>query len=68
MISVCEYTNEQVAKPFGHRRRLCAELLRARLSELGGTVLLAGSRADFGKHIADEKWSKVVRFASIKPE
>ena len=43
---------------------------RARLGELGGTVLLAGSRADFGKHIADEteKWGKVVRFASIKPE
>jgi hypothetical protein len=33
-------------------------------------VLLAGSRADFGKHIADEteKWGKVVRFAGIKPE
>jgi tripartite-type tricarboxylate transporter receptor subunit TctC len=44
--------------------------IRARLAELGGTVLLAGSRADFGKHIADEteKWGKVVRFASIKPE
>ena len=43
---------------------------RARLGELGGTVLLAGSRADFGKHIADEteKWGKVVRFATIRPE
>jgi tripartite-type tricarboxylate transporter receptor subunit TctC len=44
--------------------------IRAQLAELGGTVLLAGPRADFGKHIADEteKWGKVVRFASIKPE
>jgi tripartite-type tricarboxylate transporter receptor subunit TctC len=43
--------------------------LRARLADLGGTVL-AGSPADFGKLIADEteKWGKVIRAANIKPE
>lgn len=41
--------------------------LKARLVELGGT-LLAGSPADFGKLIADdtEKWGKVIRAANIK--
>jgi tripartite-type tricarboxylate transporter receptor subunit TctC len=41
----------------------------ARLADLGGSAL-AGSPADFGKHIADEteKWGKVIRAASIKPE
>src|SRR5262249_49812395 len=35
--------------------------IRGRLAEPRRTVLLAGSPADFGKHIADEteKWSKV---------
>jgi tripartite-type tricarboxylate transporter receptor subunit TctC len=43
--------------------------VRARLVDLGGTVL-AGSPADFGKLIADEteKWGKVIRAANIKPE
>jgi tripartite-type tricarboxylate transporter receptor subunit TctC len=43
--------------------------IKTRLSDLGGTVL-AGSRADFGRLIADEteKWGKVVRFAAMKPE
>jgi tripartite-type tricarboxylate transporter receptor subunit TctC len=43
--------------------------LKARLADLGGTVL-ALSPADFGKLIADEteKWGKVIRFAGIKPE
>jgi tripartite-type tricarboxylate transporter receptor subunit TctC len=43
--------------------------MKARLAELGGTVL-PGSPADFGKLIADEteKWAKVVKFAGIKPE
>jgi tripartite-type tricarboxylate transporter receptor subunit TctC len=43
--------------------------LRARLADLGGTVL-AGSPADFGKLIAEEteKWGKVIRAANIKPE
>jgi tripartite-type tricarboxylate transporter receptor subunit TctC len=43
--------------------------LRARLANLGGTVL-AGSPADFVKLIAEEteKWAKVIKFAGIKPE
>ena len=43
--------------------------IKARLAELGGTVL-AGSPADFGKLIADEteKWGKVIKAAGIKPE
>jgi tripartite-type tricarboxylate transporter receptor subunit TctC len=43
--------------------------IKARLAELGGTVL-AGSPADFGKLIAaeTEKWAKVVKFAGIKPD
>jgi len=43
--------------------------LRARLADLGGTVL-PGSPADFGKHIAEEteKWGKVIRAANIKVE
>ena len=42
--------------------------LKARLADLGGTVL-PGSPADFGKHIAEEteKWAKVIRAANIKP-
>ena len=43
--------------------------IRARLAEMGGTVL-AGTPADFSKLIADEteKWGKVIRAANIKPE
>ena len=43
--------------------------IRARLADLGGTVL-AGSPAEFGKLIADEteKWGKVIKFAGIKAE
>jgi tripartite-type tricarboxylate transporter receptor subunit TctC len=43
--------------------------LRARLADLGGTVL-AGSAAEVGKLIAEEteKWAKVIRAANIKPE
>src|SRR5215831_13718381 len=41
--------------------------LKARLADLGGTVL-PGSPADFGKHIAEEteKWGKAIRAANIK--
>ena len=41
--------------------------LKARLADVGGTVLV-GSSADFGKLIADEteKWGKVIRTARIK--
>ena len=44
--------------------------LRARLSQLGGGMILGGSPADFGKLIADEtaKWAKVVKFTGMKPE
>ena len=43
--------------------------MKTRLADLGETPL-PGSPAGFGKLIADEteKWGKVVRFASIKPE
>src|SRR5262245_24464892 len=43
--------------------------LRARLLDLGGTVL-AGSPADFGALIAEEteKWAKVIKSAGIKPQ
>jgi len=42
---------------------------KARLAELGGTVLV-GSPADFGKLIAEEteKWGKVIRAANIRAE
>ena len=42
--------------------------MRARLEELGGTVL-PGSPADFGMFIAEEteKWGKVIRAANMKP-
>jgi tripartite-type tricarboxylate transporter receptor subunit TctC len=43
--------------------------IKARLAELGGTVL-AGSPDNFGKLIAEEteKWGKVIRAANIKAE
>jgi tripartite-type tricarboxylate transporter receptor subunit TctC len=43
--------------------------LRARLADLGGTVI-PGSPTDFGKLIAEdtEKWGKVIRAANIKAE
>jgi tripartite-type tricarboxylate transporter receptor subunit TctC len=49
--------------------RLADSKIKARLTDLGGTVL-PGSPGDFGKLIADEteKWAKVVKFASIKPD
>jgi len=42
--------------------------LKARLADLGGTVI-AGSSSDFGRFIAaeTEKWAKVIKFAGIKP-
>jgi tripartite-type tricarboxylate transporter receptor subunit TctC len=43
--------------------------LKARLADLGGTVL-PSSPADFGQLVVDdkEKWAKVIRAANIKPE
>ena len=43
--------------------------LKARLTDLGGTVL-PGSATDFGKLIADEteKWATVVKFSGSKPD
>jgi tripartite-type tricarboxylate transporter receptor subunit TctC len=43
--------------------------MKARLADLG-SIMLAGSPAEFGKLIADEteKWGKVVRAAHMKPE
>ena len=43
--------------------------VKARLADLGGTVL-AGSPADFGKLMAEdtEKWGKVIKFAGIQPQ
>jgi tripartite-type tricarboxylate transporter receptor subunit TctC len=43
--------------------------IKARLADLGGTTL-GGSPTEFGKLVADEieKWSKVVKFADLKPE
>jgi tripartite-type tricarboxylate transporter receptor subunit TctC len=43
--------------------------LKARMADLGGTAI-GGSPADFSGLIAadTEKWGKVVKFASIKPE
>jgi tripartite-type tricarboxylate transporter receptor subunit TctC len=43
--------------------------IRARFSDLGGTVLVVSS-AEFGKLLADEteKWGKVVKFTGAKPE
>ena len=43
--------------------------LRSKLADFAGTML-PGSPSDFGKLIAEEteKWGKVVKFASIRPE
>jgi tripartite-type tricarboxylate transporter receptor subunit TctC len=43
--------------------------LKARLADLGGTVI-AGSPADFAKFVAEDadKWAKVVKFAGVKAE
>jgi tripartite-type tricarboxylate transporter receptor subunit TctC len=48
---------------------LSAPEMKARLTDLGSMVL-AGSSADFGSLIAQdiEKWAKVVKFAGIKAD
>jgi tripartite-type tricarboxylate transporter receptor subunit TctC len=44
--------------------------IKARLNDLGGIVMAANTPAEFGKFIADDtaKWTKVVKFANLKPE
>jgi hypothetical protein len=53
----------------GHRAILADPKAKARLADMGGTVL-PGPPADFGRLIAaeTEKWPKVVKFAGIKAE
>jgi tripartite-type tricarboxylate transporter receptor subunit TctC len=48
---------------------LADAVINNRLADLGGTAI-AGSPGDFGKLIADEteKWGKVIRALSIKPD
>ena len=43
--------------------------IKARLADLG-VIVLAGTSAEFAKHIADEteKWSKLIKMANIKPD
>ena len=53
----------------GNQCGLADPSIKARLADLGGTVL-AGTPDDFGKLFADEteKWGKVIRAAHIKAE
>src|SRR5215467_6519103 len=43
--------------------------IKARLADLG-VIVLAGTPAEFAKHIADEteKWGKLIKMANIKPD
>src|SRR5215212_2243945 len=44
--------------------------MKTRMSDLGMTVQISATPADYGKFIADEteKWSKVVKFSGAKPD
>jgi len=44
--------------------------IKARLVDLGGSVLAPSSPGEFGKFLASdtEKWARVIRTANIKPE
>jgi tripartite-type tricarboxylate transporter receptor subunit TctC len=46
------------------------EAIKGRLHELGGLVMPPAAPADFGKMIVDDiaKWTRVVKFAGLKPE
>jgi tripartite-type tricarboxylate transporter receptor subunit TctC len=44
--------------------------VKTRLNDLGGIVMAANTPTEFGKFITDDtdKWTKVVKFANLKPE
>ncbi len=44
--------------------------MKARMADLGMTVQISRTAADYGTFIADEteKWSKVVKFSGVKPD
>jgi tripartite-type tricarboxylate transporter receptor subunit TctC len=62
-IEIIEKLNKEINAGLGDPK------LKARLADLGGTVL-TGSPSDLGKLIADEteKWGKVIRALNIKAE
>ena len=62
-VEIVSKLNNQINAAFADPR------MKARIADFGGTAI-PGTPSDFGKIIADEteKWGKVVKFASIKPE
>jgi tripartite-type tricarboxylate transporter receptor subunit TctC len=62
-VDVVEKLNNEI------NRALVDPAIKARITDLGASVL-SGSRADFGRLIADEteKWGKLIRAANIKVE
>ena len=62
-VQIIDTLNQEINAGLGDPR------IKARLADLGGMVL-SGSPADFGNHIAaeTEKWAKVINFAGIKSE
>jgi hypothetical protein len=44
--------------------------VKARLADLGGTVLPGSPADDFGRLVAEEteKWGRVIKAGNIKPE